>query len=178
LCSVGNFIMKQIYLGGKYGSVIGNYALVDDDDFEELNKHKWFAEKSGNTYYAVRNDRYVNKKQKKIKMHRHLLGLTNPHLLGDHQDRNGLNNQNNNLRKANKSENGKNRASKKGASSKYLGVYLYRNSMKWASSININGKSKTIGYFPLTEEGEKQAAIAYNEVAKKHHGEFANLNLI
>jgi hypothetical protein len=56
---------KKIYLHGKYGSIIGNYAIVDDDLYLEINKYKWFSgmNKQKNTvhYYAVRN---INRKTK------------------------------------------------------------------------------------------------------------------
>ena len=42
--------------------------------------------------------------------------------------------------------------------------------------IRINGKKKFIGSFPPTKEGEIAAAKAYDEAAKKHYGDFANLN--
>lgn len=32
----------------------GKYAIVDNEDFDILNKYKWCANKYGNTYYAVR----------------------------------------------------------------------------------------------------------------------------
>jgi hypothetical protein len=38
----------------------------------------------------------------------------------------------------------------------------------------VNGKRLELGYFKTARE----AAIAYNEAAKKHHGEFARLNPI
>ncbi len=50
--------MKLIELGGKYGSVIGNYAQVDDEDYEELNKYKWHAVNHKGLYYAARNRKH------------------------------------------------------------------------------------------------------------------------
>ena len=59
--------MKQIAL------TQNKFALVDDDMFEELNQHKWHAQKNVNTFYAVRNVRLENGKQTLIQMHRQIL---------------------------------------------------------------------------------------------------------
>lgn len=56
--------------------------------------------------------------------------------------------------------------------SKYKGIYWDKENDKWRASICVNGKIKRLGRFV----DEKEAALAYNGAAKKHHGEFAKLN--
>lgn len=174
LAQVGHFyfnIMKEIVL------TKGKVALVDDSDFEWLNQWKWYAYKAGNSFYAKRVEYYFDgniRKRKMIKMHRLILGLKDPKIFVDHRDHDGLNNQRANIRPCNNSENQRNRQSAKGSSSNYLGVYWYKKYSNWNVKIHINGKQKTLGYFKT----EIEAAMAYNEAAKIHHKEFANLNII
>lgn len=151
----------------------GKVALVDDADFEFLNQWKWIAIKDENTFYAARGE-YKNGKQTTLQMHRVLLGLINPKIEGEHIDRNGLNNQRNNLRIANRSQNCSNRPSFKGSSSKYKGVSRFGNTNKWRARIQKDSVSKTIGIF----NNEQEAALAYNNEAEKLHGDFAYLNKI
>jgi len=47
----------------------GMFAIVDEEDYNRLNHFKWYAYKSGNTYYARRNIRTGTKKQTVIQMH-------------------------------------------------------------------------------------------------------------
>lgn len=166
--------MKQIFLGGKEGSVIGNYALVDDEDYEYLNQWKWSATKHHGNHYAIRTDRQVKGVKVKVSMHRLLLKLIDPNIKGDHKDRNGLNNQKYNLRTCSVGENNRNRTSAKGSSSMYLGVFWRVRDKKWIAAIRSNKKTKHIGQF----NSEKDAAIAYNNFAIKLHGQFANINII
>lgn len=101
-------------------------------------------------------------------MHRLILGLTDPKLDGDHRDRNTLNNQDNNLRIATRSENQKNRIGR--GKSKYLGVHAHYK--RWRGRIKVDGI-----YIDLkVHDTQEQAARAYDEAAKKYHGEYANLN--
>ena len=61
-------------------------------------------------------------------------------------------------------------------SSKYRGVSWYKPHDKWRGSIVVNGKSKHLGYFPGTAEGEVEAAKSYDAAARKLLGECAVLN--
>jgi hypothetical protein len=168
-CYDGGVFMKEIKL------TQGKVALVDDADYEWLNQWKWHANISRNTFYAKRavwisgEKKYIH-----IKMHRLILGLTDPLVLADHKDGNGLNNQRENLRSCTEHENRKNRSSYIGSKSKYKGVSLSPPSPNWRATITINGRMKHLGYFAKEED----AALAYNEAAANHHGEFARLNIL
>jgi len=167
--------MKQIQL------TQGKFALVDDEDFEELNKYKWFAAKCNKgMFYARRAETVGFKKQVLIPMHRQILDIKSKNEFGDHIDFNTLNNQRSNLRVCTKRQNCQNRKSRKGSSSKYLGVSLHKKNnganVYWTSSIRVNGKLIFLGQFPNTFIGEISAAKLYDLNAKKYHGEFANLN--
>lgn len=146
----------------------GLFAQVDDDDFDFLNQWKWTANKLGNTYYAVNR----SFKDQSILMHRIICGVVEKNVLVDHKDRNGLNNQKDNLRACTHSQNRANRRAY--GSSKYLGVYFYEKKKKWVAQITKDKKMKHIGIYNT----EMEAALAYNKLAVNVHGEFANLNII
>ena len=149
----------------------GKYAIVDPEDFERLNKHKWYAARDTRTFYAHRKKR-VGKKYVSIGMHREIL---NPpgHLMVDHINHNGLDNRKANLRLATCAQNSYNRRQvRKNKSSKYIGVSWKQWTKKWAVIICYKRKNKIVGYF----KDEIQAAKAYDKAAKKYHGEFASLN--
>lgn len=90
----------------------------------------------------------------------------------DHKDKDYQNDLIDNLRAATKSQNNKNTSSRKGSTSKYLGVCFIGN--RWIASIWVNNTSKYLGRFL----NEIDAAKTYNEAAKIYHGEFASLNII
>jgi hypothetical protein len=155
--------MKEILLDK------GLSAYVDDCDYDQISQYKWTAQKVGNYYYATG---WVNGKHRK--MHRVLLELTDPLLIVDHKDRNGLNNQRSNLRVCTKRENNANRRSQINSSSKYVGVSWIKRDEVWRAYISTGGKNKYLGDFKT----EDAAAQAYNEAAKEIHGQFASLNEI
>jgi len=157
--------MKEIFL------TQNKVALVDDKDFDYLNQFKWYAERKGNTYYAARKI-VVNGLKTSIRMHTVILNIKNG-LICDHIDHNGLNNQRNNIRICTNRQNSMNKSSS--GISKYLGVSPSNIDKKpWRAFIKINGKSTSLGYFKT----EKDAAKIYNEAAKEHFKEFANLNIL
>jgi len=147
----------------------GKKALVDDEDYDWLNAKKWYAEKFTHTYYARKRENNIL-----ISMQNIILNVSSP-LRVDHIDGNGLNNQRSNLRIATHRQNminiGKRR---KNPTSKYKGVSFDKSRNKWTASMGVNYKCISLGRYNTEEE----AAIAYNEAAKKTHGEFARLNII
>jgi hypothetical protein len=52
----------------------GLVALVDDCDFEELSKFKWYARRNKGLYYAER-DTSKDGKRMHIRMHRQIMGF-------------------------------------------------------------------------------------------------------
>ena len=146
-------------------------ALIDDSDFESLNRFKWCALKSRLTYYAVRGIRLTNGKWTTILMHREILDVPKG-LDTDHKDHNGLNNQKSNLRICTRQENMMNGNSHKNSSSRFKGVSWFKRGKKWSVELEYKGRSKHLGLF----HSESEAALAYNKKAIEMFGEFAGLN--
>lgn len=145
----------------------GKVALVDDEDFEYLSQFKWAAHKTGPNLYA---DRYsaINGHGGRIQMHREIMCFPKGMEI-DHIDHNGLNNQKNNLRVCTRKQNAAN--TKSYGKSKYRGVFIDRDKYIRAA-IKIQDKYTYLGSFKT----EIDAAMAYDKMAKKYYGEFANLN--
>lgn len=150
----------------------GKFAMVDDEDFDRVNQFKWqHAKARPNTVeYAVRTVN-VDGKRKTQMMHRFILGHTTEST--DHIDGNGLNNQKENLRPATRTENGRNRRIQK-HSSEYKGVSFFKASKtpKWQARATNSGNDVHLGYF----ESPELAAIAYDQYAQIHYGQFAKTN--
>lgn len=164
--------MKQIPL------TQGKFALVDDEDFEYLSQFKWTLVSSKGKEYAYRG-KTSDGIRTTYKMHRVILGITDPKKSVDHKDGNGLNNQRKNLRSADQKQNCQNRNPRKNKSSKFKGVSIENRLNRkpyWASTICIDGRQKTLKRYPHTPCGEILAAVHYDTMAEKHFGEFANLN--
>jgi hypothetical protein len=151
----------------------GMFAMVDDEDFEFLNQWKWSVHKGkNNSFYAKRNSNSTDGllKRKNILMHREIMKITDPNIIIDHEDHNGLNCQKSNMRSCNHSENNKNRSSH--GASKFLGVSWQASIKRWRAEIKNNNVKEYIGVYI----NEVDAAKAYDKKAIKLHGEFANLN--
>jgi len=146
----------------------GKYVIVDVEDYPKLAGYDWqLYESESKNFYAVRLDR-----DKLVKMHREI--MNDPAgLFVDHKNGDGLDNRKKNLRIATRAQNQFNRRKTSAkTTSKYKGVHLYRKRNKYRAIIGCRGKRIFLGYF----DNEIDAAKAYDEAAKKYHGEFAKLN--
>ena len=164
----------------------GKRSIVDDDDYERLNKYNWSYTNHG---YAQRR-KIIDGKSSIIHMHREIMGLTfNDGKFVDHINGDRLDNRKENLRLCTRTENNHNMKIGKHNKSGFKGVfhrtvkkkYLGRDGTRktyhhWCAKIMINRKAILLGTFPYTEEGKIQAAKAYNEAARKYYGEFAYIN--
>lgn len=169
MCTAIVIYSRQIPLS-KTGKNKGKYfTTVSYWWYDFLNQWNWSAVAQKHTCYAAR---YIYNKtgcDKPVLMHRVIL-CANVNELSDHKDRNGLNNQNDNIRACNESENQRNKTT--WGKSGLKGVYYDESFKKWKAYISINGKIKTIGRFRSATE----AAVAYDNKSKELYGEFANLN--
>jgi hypothetical protein len=148
----------------------GQVCIVDDEDYEILNKWKWYATWSQFTrsYYAARNGR--EKPRKHILMHREILGLKHgDKRQGDHvESGQTLDNRRVNLRIATREQNCANARLNRDSTTGLKGVTWHKGSKKFRARITVHGKQINLGDFD-----DKQLAYStYCEAVAKYHGEF------
>lgn len=147
----------------------GLVAFVDDEDYGNISKYKWFSGKDG---YAIRQVNYPGEPSQTVIMHRAILGLERGNPVNvDHIDGNRINNCRSNLRKCTRAENSKNRRAQINNKSGFKGVSWNSSSLRWRAQIGHNGKKIYLGQF----EDPEEAYAAYCRAALELHGEFANL---
>jgi hypothetical protein len=148
----------------------GRVAIVDDED-ADLAKRKWHFSRG----YAERA-RYVGQKRFHVSLHRVVLARKlarplEPGEVTDHINGDTLDNRRENLRVCTHRQNLLN-AGPRRPGKRYKGAGWHKRRGKWQAYITVRGKLKWLGYF----DTEEAAAHAYDEAARKHHGEFAYLN--
>jgi len=157
--------MKKIELS------LGKYALVDDSDYDYLSKWKWYAHRKSEscTFYAIRTS-YDNLSKITKYMHRVIADkyVTADYEELDHIDRDGLNNQKENLRTCTRGENNANRRNwgkyPKGVS-RHVIKYEKKSGIvseyvTYRSRINVKGKSISLGSFKELHEATESYEIA------------------
>ncbi len=117
----------------------GKFTVVDDKDFDWLNKWKWTYD--GNPGYAYRKIWIggMGRKEKKVYMHRQIMDLPVKKVI-DHINRDKLDNRRHNLRVCLQRQNCKNHIRHKNNKSGFKGVSLDKRSNKWVVEIMTNGK--------------------------------------
>jgi hypothetical protein len=151
----------------------GKVAIVDDEDYDELNKYKWYAHKDHQweRWYASRMSNRINGKRKLIMMHRKIMKDSSGKII-DHKNHDGLDNRKCNLRICNCSQNTKNSKIYKTNTSGFNGVIWNKERKKWRAQIYKDYQTIFIGYF----KDKEVAARAVDEKAIELFGEFAILN--
>lgn len=156
----------------------GQVAIVDADNYERLNAHKWCAwwNKSTRSFYAVRSTYAVvegKRKEIKVYMHRDVLGLEpGDPLQGDHINHSTLDNRQSNLRAATRSQQQANTRRHIDGRSGFKGVCWNKEINKWYAQIQVNGRQRYLGSFNVAED----AARAYDAAALNARGNYALIN--
>lgn len=141
----------------------GYFTLIDKMDWPLVRDYRWCAD-VGQTgiVYA-----YTKPAGRTIRMHRLIMGVTDPKIEVDHVDGIGLNNRRYNLRLASHQQNMCNRRKRH----LYKGIIRQPND-RWTAQISDNGLNHYLGCFSTPEE----AARAYDNKARDLFGEFARTN--
>jgi hypothetical protein len=128
----------------------GQFAFVDEADFEQLNQYPWYARwaPEANTFYA---SRWVNGKN--IHMHNVIVPPGRGRVI-DHWNGYGLDNRRINLRRATPRQNAINRERTHLNSNGCTGIgYDGRGIDKqWFARISVDGKRISLGYFERRED--------------------------
>ena len=156
-----NIIRPSIFPGAIEVKVYGKNDLwftIDIDDFKLYSDYK-FCTTVG--YIAITPG------SRALHLHRLIVDFE----IVDHINRDKLDNRRANLRSATHGQNMVNTGPQKRNKSGYKGVYINKNK-SYHVHLTSNSKSVYIGTYKTAAE----AALAYDEAAKKYHGEFAYLN--
>lgn len=158
----------------KYGP---HKVEIDDEDAARVTGHTWrvcYRRRNGKDVLAnIRTHIKLNGGTGTTSLYLHRLILPGCEMV-DHIDGNVLNNTRANLRPCTASENMRNRKAYRNNKLQLRGVSFNSRINKFQAQIQIHKKHMLIGNF----EKKEDAARAYNEAAKKYHGEFARLNEI
>lgn len=146
----------------------GKYALVDDEDFEELSKYKWYSSRVEHLFYPRRSVK-TEKGQLTIRMYRQIMGLEHGDgKIVDHINGNPLDNRRQNIRICTFSENAWNQKNKKNNTSGVKGVSWLKRNKKWIVRIGFNRNRIYLGLFKTLKEASK----VYEEKAKELYTEY------
>lgn len=145
-------------------------AKIDDADFSLISVHNWHAVEDHGNFYAYTNVK-IDGKRTIRQMHRLIMaapkGIQVDHINGD-----GLDNRRSNLRLCTQTQNARNCRVRAVSKSKFKGILWVTKRGKWRARISAANKRLYSGYF----DTEIAAAKRYDEMARKHHGDFARTN--
>jgi hypothetical protein len=149
----------------------GYVAIVDDEDYEDVSRYKWCANRHPQQPGYVRAQRCFRSNGRKtvVRLHRYILNAQ-PGQEVDHIDRNPLNCQRSNLRFVTRRENMVNQGMRRTNTTGFRGIQ--RRGNRWRANIKSQDRSRFLGSFDTPEE----AALAYDLAAIEVHGPYCCLN--
>lgn len=149
----------------------GQFAKVDDEDFNRFGHMKWCAirHKSTKSFYARHYCGGGRKNPKFEYLHQAIMGPCGSNFKIDHINHDSLDCQRSNLRIVSNAQNSMNRSGpNKNNTSGYRGVTWDKKNNKWMSQIYVDGKNIKLGRFSSLN----RAAVAYAYANAKHFGVF------
>jgi hypothetical protein len=150
----------------------GMVALIDDQD-AHLASRTWHVKTDARrrTLYAAHTvntgDGFVT-----LRLHREVLGITDPSVEVDHKNGDGLDCRRNNLRVATLQQNQWNVGRRRDNTSGFKGVSWRPKRREWVARIREGGRQRHVAYCKTAED----AARAYDAAARRVFGDFAFLN--
>src|SRR4030042_2933933 len=153
-------VTKFLIVSPKHGKF---ECIIDTEDWEKTSKILWYISTSKNRFYYPYTNKY------KYRLSRFILNVNNPKLFVDHKYHNTFDNRKCNLRICTNQQNQWNSKPNENNTSGYKGVYWCKRRNKWRSQIKLNNIQYYLGSF----NNKIDAAIAYNNKAKKLFREFA-----
>lgn len=136
----------------------------DLEDFDKIKKYSWHTDKAG---YICANERYYQNdelKNKTVKMHRIVMGVTDPQKQVDHIFHQVNDNRKSQLRIVSPFENAANKRALNSNTSGVCGVNYVHKMKQWRAYIGLNNKQKHLGYFKKLEDAinaRRMAEIKY-----------------
>lgn len=162
--------MKSITLNN------GTRVRVSDEDHERLSGFSWSQFKNGRAYRKelIPRELRAKKAYRTILLHREIMEVDDARKV-IFRDGDPTNCTRENLVVTDPTFQPRQRV-KKGGSSQYRGVGWNKAKGMWQAFLRVNGTLRHLGFFPAGEEGELQAAHAYDDAALEQFGELAILN--
>jgi hypothetical protein len=148
----------------------GKFAIIDIEESDLVNQYKWCINDKQNNNYAIATKVIDNIRHSK-RMHRVIMRVTDPSIIIDHINHNGLDNRRCNLRITTHQKVTVQSQVSNNKNTKHKGISFHKPSNKWRARISINGKTTYLGYYI----NEIEAAYAYEKKAIELYGEFAHI---
>ncbi len=156
-----NKVLCKYDLSGEYGigtTSKGYTFLFDLEDYDLIKNRNWYVNSRG----------YIQSSAlPQVKMHRLIMGVTDPNMYIDHINHDKTDNRKSNLRIVTNQQNQRNK--KPINKSGYAGVSWHKNKKKWMSHITVDKKQIYLGIFDDIDDAIKARQLGED----KYFGEYA-----